>query len=98
MTAISVISVLIIIFSSISILIVETAPESNIKSSEDALWWTMETITTVGYGDKFPVTSEGRLIGVIVMIVGVGLFGTFTGYIATIFTQEKKLENESIKK
>jgi len=98
MAAVSVISVLIIIFSSISILIVETAPESNIKSSEDALWWTMETITTVGYGDKFPVTSEGRLIGVIVMIVGVGLFGTFTGYIATLFTQEKKLENESKQK
>jgi len=94
MTVVSVISVLVIIFSSISILIVETAPESNIKSAEDALWWTMETITTVGYGDKFPVTSEGRLIGVIVMIVGVGLFGTFTGYIATLFTQEKKLENE----
>lgn len=96
MTAVTVVSVLIIIFSSISILIVETVPESNIKSAEDALWWTMETITTVGYGDKFPVTSEGRLIGAIVMIVGVGLFGTFTGYIATLFTQEKRLENESM--
>ena len=98
MTAVAIIAVLIIIFSSISILIVETDPNSNIKTSEDALWWTMETITTVGYGDKYPVTTEGRLIGVIVMIVGVGLFGTFTGYVATSFTQEIKLENESNKK
>mgnify|MGYP001444981945 CR=1 FL=1 len=98
MTAVAIITVLVVIFSSISILIVETNPNSNIKTSEDALWWTMETITTVGYGDKFPVTSEGRLIGVIVMIVGVGLFGTFTGYIATLFTEEKKLENGSNKK
>jgi voltage-gated potassium channel len=90
MTLASVISALIIIFSSISILIVENAPESNIKSAEDAIWWTMETITTVGYGDKFPVTSEGRMIGIIVMIVGVGIFGTFTGYIANLFTQESK--------
>jgi voltage-gated potassium channel len=98
MTAVSIITILIIIFSSISILIVETSPESNIKSAEDALWWTIETVTTVGYGDKFPVTSEGRLIGAIVMVVGVGLFGTFTGYIATIFTHEKKLEEELNKK
>jgi voltage-gated potassium channel len=98
MTAVAIISVLVVIFSSISILIVETDPNSNIKTSEDALWWTMETVTTVGYGDKYPVTSEGRLIGIIVMIVGVGLFGTFTGYIATLFTEEKKLENGSNKK
>lgn len=98
MTAVAVITILIIIFSSISILIVETDPNSNIKTSEDALWWTIETVTTVGYGDKYPVTSEGRLIGAIVMIVGVGLFGTFTGYIATLFTEEKRLENAANEK
>ena len=98
MTAVVIITILIVIFSSISILVVETDPNSNIKTSEDALWWTIETVTTVGYGDKYPVTSEGRLIGVIVMIVGVGLFGTFTGYIATLFTEEKRLENESNEK
>jgi voltage-gated potassium channel len=94
MTAVAVITVLIIIFSSISILNVETAPECNIKTAEDAIWWTMVTVTTVGYGDKYPVTSEGRLIGVIVMIFGVGLFGTYTGYIASLFVSEKKKEDE----
>jgi len=94
MTAVGIITVLIIIFSSISILTVETAPESNIKTAEDAVWWTIVTVTTVGYGDKFPVTTEGRLIGVIVMIAGVGLFGTYTGYIASLFVSEKKKEEE----
>jgi voltage-gated potassium channel len=92
MTAVGVITVLIIIFSSISILTVESVPEGNIKTAEDAIWWTITTITTVGYGDRYPVTTEGRLIGIIVMIVGVGLFGTYTGYIASLFVGEKKKE------
>jgi len=95
MTAVGIITALIIIFSSISILIVETAPNSNIKTSEDAVWWTMETVTTVGYGDKYPVTTEGRAIGVVVMITGVGLFGTFTAYIASLFLGEKREEEEN---
>ena len=96
MTAVAVITVLIVIFSSISILTVEIAPESNIKTAEDAIWWTIVTVTTVGYGDKFPVTTEGRLIGVLVMIAGVGLFGTYTGYIASLFVSEQKKEDEKV--
>jgi voltage-gated potassium channel len=42
-----------------------------------------QTITTVGYGDKFPVTMEGRIIAAILMTIGVGVFGTFTGYLAS---------------
>jgi voltage-gated potassium channel len=95
MTAVGIITILIIIFSSISILIVETAPESNIKTAEDAIWWTFATITTVGYGDKYPVTTEGRMIGVVLMIAGVGLFGTYTGYIASFFVSEKKNEKKA---
>lgn len=97
MTAVSVITVLIIISSSISILMVEKSPNSNIKTADDAMWWTMETITTVGYGDKYPVTGEGRLIGVVLMVSGVGLFGTYTAYIASLFLGEKKKEEEEEK-
>ena len=90
MTAVAIVTVLIIIFSSISILIVETAPNSNIRTAEDAVWWTMTTVTTVGYGDKFPVTTEGRIIGMLVMCSGVGLIGAYTGFIASIFVGEEE--------
>lgn len=92
MTAVAIVTIIIIIFSSISILIVEKDPNSNIKTGEDAIWWTIVTITTVGYGDKFPVTTEGRLIGIFLMTSGVGLFGTYTGYIASLFVGEKERE------
>jgi voltage-gated potassium channel len=92
-TTASIFAVLILIFSSIAILQVETTENGNIKSAEDALWWAFTTITTVGYGDKFPVTTEGRIIGVILMTAGVGLFGVFTGFIASWFVDEHKSED-----
>lgn len=78
-------AILLILVSSILILRYEISPEANIQSAEDALWWSFVTVTTVGYGDLYPVTSEGRLIGMALMVVGVGLFGTLSGYIATWF-------------
>lgn len=93
LTAATIIAVLMIIFSSIAILQVETDPNSNIKTAEDAIWWSYTTITTVGYGDRFPVTTEGRIIAIILMTVGVGLFGTFTAYLASWFIGENKKEN-----
>ena len=86
---VSLISFLMVIFGSISILQVETAPESNIKTAEDAIWWAFVTITTVGYGDRYPVTTEGRIIAAFLMITGVALFGTFTGFIAAWFMGDK---------
>lgn len=76
---------LLVVVSSITILHVETAPNSNIKTAEDAVWWSIVTITTVGYGDRFPVTSEGRFIGGVLMFAGVGLFATFSGFVAAWF-------------
>jgi voltage-gated potassium channel len=78
-------SVLMVFFGSIAILQLETSPESNIRTAADAMWWAFVTITTVGYGDRFPVTPEGRLVGAALMTVGVGLFGTFSGLIASWF-------------
>jgi voltage-gated potassium channel len=62
LTSVTILAVLLIIFSSIAILQVEKDPNSNIKTAEDAIWWSYVTITTVGYGDKFPVTTEGRIL------------------------------------
>jgi voltage-gated potassium channel len=81
-------SVLLMIFGAVAILYVEKVPEANIKTPSDALWWAFVTITTVGYGDRFPVTTLGRFIAAVLMIAGVGLFGTFTGYVANFFIEE----------
>jgi voltage-gated potassium channel len=89
-TSVAILAVLLIIFCSIGILQVEKDPNSNIKTAEDAIWWAYVTITTVGYGDKFPVTTEGRLIAALLMTAGVGLFGTFTAYVASWFVEPMK--------
>jgi voltage-gated potassium channel len=91
-TSISAIAILLVIFSAIGILQVENDPNSNIKTAEDAIWWAYVTITTVGYGDKYPVTTEGRIIAAILMTAGVGLFGTFTAFIASWFVSDKNKE------
>lgn len=93
-TTVSMIAFLLITFSSIAILQFETAPTSNIKTAEDALWWSYATVTTVGYGDKYPVTTAGRIIGILLMTGGVGLFGTFSGFIASWFMGGAKPEDE----
>ncbi len=94
LTAAAIIAILMIIFSSLAILQVEDDPTSNIKTAEDAIWWSYVTITTVGYGDKYPVTTEGRIIAACLMTVGVGLFGTFTAYLASWFVGETKKEED----
>ncbi|MGL4599210.1 MAG: potassium channel family protein [Bacteroidia bacterium] len=87
-TAAALVSILLIIFSSVAILQFENDPDSNIKTGEEALWWAFSTITTVGYGDHYPVTTEGRCIAVILMTVGVGLFGTFSAFVTTWFMKQ----------
>ncbi len=76
---------LLIAFSSSSILICERHGDANIKTAEDAVWWSVSTFTTVGYGDKYPVTSEGRVLGMILMVAGVGMFGGLSGLAASFF-------------
>jgi len=83
---------LMVAFSSASVLICERDPEANIKTAEDAVWWSVTTMTTVGYGDKYPVTTEGRVLGMLLMIGGIGLFGALSGLAASFFLggQEKQ--------
>jgi voltage-gated potassium channel len=62
-------------------------PEAIITTFPDALWWTLTTITTVGYGDRYPITFEGRLIAAGLMIAGIALLGVLTGAIASWFVE-----------
>jgi voltage-gated potassium channel len=95
LTSVAIIAVLMLLFSSIAILQFETDPNSNIKTAGDAIWWAYVTMTTVGYGDKYPVTTEGRIVAAVLMTVGVGLFGTFTAYVSSWFVKDNaKTEEE----
>lgn len=94
--SVGLISFLVVTFSSVGILLCERTPESNIRTAEDAIWWSLTTITTVGYGDKFPVTTAGRIVAASVMVIGVGLFGTLSGLVASLFLgkSEDKIEKD----
>ena len=83
-------------FGSLAVLRAESkSPDANITSASDAIWWAYVTITTVGYGDQYPVTNAGRIVGIFVMTAGVGLFGTLSGFLANTFlSPPKKKEPE----
>lgn len=83
---------LLITFASVSVLVCERHGDTNIKTAEDAVWWSVTTMTTVGYGDKYPVTTEGRIVGMILMICGVGMFGGLSGMAASLIlgTRDQK--------
>ena len=67
---------------------------SNIKNFGDGLWWAVTTVTTVGYGDRFPVTTEGRLLAVLLMLAGISLVGVITASIASWFVRMSQNDSE----
>lgn len=89
------ITLVLLVFGSIAILQFEDTPQCNIKGPGDALWWSIVTLTTVGYGDRYPVTFEGRVVAVFLMLAGVGLFGTLSGLFASWFLSPTEREKGS---
>lgn len=86
---------LIIQTASVLVLNVERAnPDANIQTPSDAIWWSYVTITTVGYGDRFPTTNWGRVVGVLLMTSGVALFGVFTSFLANTFLSPREKPKE----
>ncbi|WP_102797843.1 potassium channel family protein [Bowmanella denitrificans] len=78
--------VLLIGAAGLSIYLIEhDLPGANITTAEDAIWWSLVTISTVGYGDYYPVSTAGRIVSVLLIISGVSLFGVISGYIASFF-------------
>jgi len=93
--AATLVTILVVMVSAVSVLHFEDAPDSNIKTPEDAVWWSVVTLTTVGYGDRFPVTSEGRLVGAVLMMMGVALVGTLSGLAASWFLSPAASRNRN---
>jgi voltage-gated potassium channel len=78
------ITLVMILFSTTLIVEVERkAPNALIKNGGDAVWWALSTITTVGYGDIYPVTTEGRFIAAGLMMVGIALFGSISAFVTS---------------
>jgi voltage-gated potassium channel len=73
------------------------AEGANITTYAEALWWGLTTVTTVGYGDRFPVTLEGRALAAILMIVGIGTIGTVIAAIgSTLMTAQRREERQAV--
>jgi voltage-gated potassium channel len=70
------------------------APGASITDFGEALWWTITTISTVGYGDRYPVTFEGRLVAASLMITGIALLGVVTASIASWFVENVRTASE----
>jgi len=90
-------AVVLIIFSTALIVEAERhAPGANIHTGGDALWWALTTVTTVGYGDTYPVTTEGRIIAAGLMFVGIALFGSISAIVTSklILPKETKDHEE----
>ncbi len=81
---------------SIAILDVERdAAGANITKFDAALWWACETVTTVGYGDVYPVTTQGRVIGVALMVVGISMVGAVTAAVAAWMVKQVERPQDS---
>jgi len=91
-------SILMAYIAAVQITITERGVDgSNIKNFGDGLWWAVTTVTTVGYGDRFPTTSTGRVLAVCLMLVGISLMGVITASVAAWFVKMSKDDSTSAK-
>ena len=85
--------------SAIAILMTEAGHEgSNIVTAEDAIWWALVTISTVGYGDYYPITTAGRVISAVVIFTGVSIFAGISGLVASTLLTPKAEDAEKQQK
>ncbi len=78
-------TILVLTVASVLVLQFESkSPDANIISGGDALWYSIVTITTVGYGDFYPVTSGGRITAMFIMFMGVGIIGALASILASL--------------
>ncbi len=87
-------TLLVTVGSALMLMIEGDIPESNIHNASDALWWVFVTISTVGYGDHYPVTTLGKILAAVIIVCGVGLFGMVAGLVSSMISDPGKLKHE----
>ncbi len=85
----------VILFGTVSLYWIEFPGNPTIKTMLDTLWWSVSTVTTVGYGDVNPITPLGRVVGIFMMIIGTALFWSFTALFAEALLTEDILDAEA---
>ncbi|MFB3926123.1 MAG: potassium channel family protein, partial [Syntrophales bacterium] len=87
----------VILISSVAVYLFEhDTTDSSIKTVWDGIWWAFVTICTVGYGDKFPVSNGGKIIGILLMISGIGLLSMLTATVASVLVEQKIKEGKGL--
>jgi len=86
----------VMVFASTAILVAEEGANGTIDTAEEAIWFTLSTMTTVGYGDVYPVTSAGRVVAALTMMAGIGIFGAFTALVASLLVKSSKVEGQMV--
>jgi voltage-gated potassium channel len=89
--------ILLVFVAALAVLDVERGqPGSNIENIGDAVWWALTTVTTVGYGDQYPVTDRGRVVAAALMLGGIALIGMVTATLASYLVEAVKDEKEAV--
>lgn len=92
-----ILTVLATVGSAMMLMLEGDAPGANIRTADDALWWVFVTISTVGYGDHYPVTIIGKLLAAVIIICGVGVFGMVAGLISSFISDPGKQKHKEAK-
>ncbi|MCO1654180.1 potassium channel family protein [Pseudonocardia humida] len=74
------------------------APDATLTTFGEAIWWTITTLSTVGYGDRYPVTTEGRFVAAALMVAGIALLGVVTASIASWFVENLRQAGQQVEK
>ena len=89
-------TILVLTVASVLVLEFESqSPDANITSGGDALWYSIVTITTVGYGDRYPVTFAGRITAMFIMFMGVGIIGALASILASLLVGGAPADEEA---
>lgn len=94
----SLLIVAMLVFGTVGYWLFEHYPDGEVNDMFGALWWTVVTLTTVGYGDMVPGTVGGKIMGLFVMICGIGLVSTLTGNLASMLVERKARKRKGLLK